>query len=244
MRILTFNIQHALDYKNQTINTKLFAEKINEYGADICGLNEVRGDGPLEGYTDQTNAIADELGFYRYFGEAIKVKGTSPYGNAIVSNIPYKAAETIKIPDSEKKDEINRDGEPVHYESRIIIKSVFEKDGKDLCILVTHMGLAVSERINAAKTLCDIIDETEMPVILMGDFNSLPDDEILAPLFDRLEDTDSFAITPDAHTFASYKPEIKIDYILFKGLKCIHTETIDEIVSDHFPIMAEFEFME
>lgn len=242
MRIMTFNIQHALDYKNKIIDTGLFARKIKEYGADICGLNEVRGEGTLEDYTDQTNSIADELSFHRYFGEAIKVDGTSPYGNAIVSKLPFKSVETIKIPDSDNNDEINRDGEPVHYESRIIIKAVLEIEGKEFCVLVTHMGLAVSERINAINTLCEIIDNTEIPIILMGDFNSTPNEVILTPLFDRLEDTNSFAINPNVHTFASYKPEIKIDYILYRGLKCTYAETIEEIVSDHFPIIAEFEF--
>lgn len=241
MKIMTFNIQHALDYKNQTIDCGLFSEKIKEYGADICGLNEVRGKGPIEGYTDQTNTIANALGFNRYFGEAIKVGGTSPYGNAIVSKFPFRTVETIRIPDSDIKDEINRDGEPVHYESRAIIKAVSEIENREICILVTHMGLAVSERINAVKTLCDIIDETELPVILMGDFNSTPDDKILTPLFERLNDTDSVSMNPDNATYASYKPEIKIDYILYRGIKCTFAKTITEIISDHFPIIAEFE---
>ena len=244
MRIITFNIQHALDYKNQKINTKLFADKIKEYDADICGLNEVRGKGPLEGYSDQTNKIADELSFYRYFGEAIKVNGTSPYGNAILSKAPFRSVETIKIPDSDRSDEINRDGEPVHYESRVIIKAVFEIDNNDICVLVTHMGLAVSERKNAVETLCNIIDETEIPLILMGDFNSTPDDEILIPLFGRLEDTNSFSVNSDTPTYASYNPKIKIDYILYRGLECVYAETIKDVVSDHFPVIAEFEFKE
>ncbi len=243
MRVMTFNIQHALDYKNQMVDVNLFIRKIKEYDADICGLNEVRGDGPLEDYTDQTNAIADGLGYNRYFGEAIKVKGTSPYGNAIVANIPFKSVETIRIPDSEETDEINRDGDPVHYESRIIIKALFEKGGKDFCVLVTHMGLAVSERINAVKTLCNLIDETEMPLILMGDFNSTPDDEILFPLFERLEDTNAFSSNPDTSTYASYSPDIKIDYILFRGMECTNAATVEEIISDHYPIIADFNLL-
>lgn len=242
MRIMTFNIQHALDYLNQKVDIGLFINKIKGFNVDICGLNEVRGEGPLEDYTDQTNTIADGLGYNRYFGEAIKVRGTSPYGNAIVSKMPFKSIETVRIPDPEKTNEINRDGEPVHYESRIIIKAVFEENGKEFCVLVTHMGLAVSERRNAVEALCRIIDETEIPLILMGDFNSIPDDEILLPLFERLEDTDSVSSKPNAPTYASYEPEIKIDYILYRGLKCTHAETVEEIISDHFPIIAEFEF--
>ena len=153
MKVMTFNIQHALDFKRKVIDTDLFADAIAKHNVDFCGLNEVRGKGPVEDYTDQTNAIADKLGYNRYFGEAIKVRGTSPYGNAAVSRYPLKSAETIKIPDPDIGNEINRDGEPVRYESRCIIRSVIEEKEKDICILVTHFGLAESERINAVKKL-------------------------------------------------------------------------------------------
>ncbi len=235
MKVMTFNIQHALDFKKQIIDTDLFAEAIKKHGADFCGLNEVRGAGPLEGYTDQTNAIANRLGYYRYFGEAIKVDGTSPYGNAVVSKFPFKSVETIKIPDPDKSNEINRDGEPVHYESRCIIKAVTQENEKDICILVTHFGLAESERINAVNKLCEIIDGTDLPIILMGDFNTEPDEKLLAPLFERLKSVDTYE-----NTFPSDKPEIKIDYILYRALECISCETINEIYADHLPIIAEF----
>ncbi len=236
MKVMTFNIQHALDFKKQIIDTDLFAQAIKNHDVDFCGLNEVRGEGPIEGYTDQTNAIADKLGYHRYFGQAIKVRGTSPYGNAVVSKIPFKSIETIKIPDPDIINELNRDGEPVHYESRCIIKSVVEKDGKNICILVTHFGLAESERINAVNKLCEIIDETDLPIIVMGDFNTEPDEKLLTPLFDRLKNVDTYE-----NTFPSDKPRIKIDYILYKGLKCVASETVNEIYADHLPIVAEFD---
>lgn len=232
---MTFNIQHGLDYKKGIINTDLFVNAIKTHSVDFCGLNEVRGEGPVDGYTDQTNSIADGLSFYRYFGEAIKVEGTSPYGNAIVSRYPFKSVETIHIPDPEIQYELDRDGDPVHYESRCIIKSIIEINEKDICFLVTHFGLAESERRNAVKTLCNIIDDMDLPIILMGDFNTEPDDEILTPLFRRLNITDT-----SEPTFPSYNPEIKIDYIFYKGLECKGSETVKEIYADHLPITAEF----
>lgn len=235
MRVMTFNIQHALDFKRKIIDTDLFADAIKNHNVDFCGLNEVRGNGPIDGYTDQTNAIGNALGYYRYFGEAIKVYGTSPYGNAVMSRYPFKSVETVKIPDPDASNEINRDGEPVRYESRCIIKAVIEENGKDICILVTHFGLAKSERINAVNKLCEIIDSVNLPIILMGDFNTEPNEELLTPLLKRLKSVDTFE-----NTFPSDKPEIKIDYILYKGLECTYSETINEIYADHLPIIAEF----
>lgn len=234
MKVMTFNIQHALDYQKQVIDQELFVHAIRKYGADVCGLNEVRGAGPLEGYTDQTSEIGNPLGFHHYFGEAIKVKETSPYGNAIVSRAPFKTAETVPIPDPEDK------SEPGHYETRCVVKAIAELDGADVCFLVCHMGLMLSERINAVSTICCLIDGCDLPIILMGDFNTLPDSPELQPIRDRLMDATEHDAHPGAFTFPSDNPRTKIDYIYYRGLECIRTTTIEEVFSDHLPVISEF----
>ncbi len=237
IRVMTFNIQHCLDYQNNKIDIALFADAIKDVNPDICGLNEVRGEGPLDGYTDQTNALGDGLGYNRYFAKAIDVDGTSPYGNAFVTKYPVESAETVAIPDPIIKNEIGK------YESRCVLKAVVDANGTDVLVLVCHMGLALGERKNAVETICKIIDETDMPLILMGDFNALPDADELKPLFDRLNDTDALAEVKGKFTFPSYNPNIKIDYIFYKNLKCTGVKTIEKVVSDHFPIVAEFEIL-
>ena len=190
---------------------------------------------PLEGYTDQTNAIASGLGFNGYFGEAIKVKGASPYGNAVVSKFPFKSVETFAIPDPKTK------RGKYSFESRCVIKAVVNFEGKDVCFLICHMGLNLSEQKNAVKTICDLVDEIKTPVILMGDFNTTPRSRVLKPIRDRLQDTDKMNPVKNCGTYPSDKPEKKIDYIFYRGLKCVKTQTIKEVFSDHLPIIAEFE---
>ncbi len=236
MKVMTFNIQHCLEYKKNKINIPLFYETIGNLGVDIYGLNEVRGKGRLFGYTDQTNAIGDGLGYNRYFAEAIKVKGTSPYGNALVTKYDIVSAETVKIPDPEDK---NDDG---GFESRCVLKAILNVEGKNICMLVCHMGLEPSERVSAVETICKIIDETDLPLILMGDFNTTPDDFVLQPIYERLKDTDDISLEKGMATYPSFDPEKKIDYIFYRGLKCKNVTTYCEVVSDHFPIIAEFEF--
>lgn len=235
MKVMTFNIQHALDYQKQVIDIDLFVSAIKKHGADICCLNEVRGEGPVAGYTDQTNAIGDGLGYYRYFGEAIKVCGTSPYGNAITSRYPFKSAETIAIPLTADRSENS------NYEPRCIIKAVADIDGTEICFLVCHMGLSNAERKNAVETLCNLIDEIKMPIILTGDFNTHPQDTVLKPLHDRLYDSDEKAEGQNAFTYPSDKPEIKIDYIFYRGIICRESAVITEVYSDHLPVIADFE---
>lgn len=234
MRIMTFNIQHALDYKKQIIDLDFFANAIYESGCDICCLNEVRGKGPIEGYTDQTNALAYRLGFQRYFGQAVKIGGTSPYGNAIISKYNFKSCETVAIPLTEDRNEKS------NYEPRCVIKSVAEIDEKEICFLVCHMGLSNAERINAVETVCDLIDSTPRPIILCGDFNTHPQDKVLAPIYERLKDVDEKSESKGIFTYPSYKPEIKIDYIFYRDIECIQSEVIEKVFSDHYPIVADF----
>lgn len=235
LKVMTFNIQHALDYQKQVIDFDLFINAIKKYGADVCGLNEVRGEGPVENYTDQTDTISNGLGFNGYFGEAIRVQGTSPYGNAIVSRYPFKSVETIKIPDPKTK------RGKYSFESRCVIKAIADIDGKEVCFLVCHMGLNPSEQKNAVKTICKLLDEFEIPVILMGDFNTTPESKVLKPIRRLMKDTDKFNSIKNQGTYPSDKPDVKIDYIFYRGLKCLQTETIQEIYSDHLPIIADFE---
>ena len=235
MKVMTFNVQHCLDYKKNRINIPLFYKTIGNLDIDVCGLNEVRGKGRLWGYTDQTNAIGDGLGYNRYFAEAIKVRGTSPYGNALVTKYEIVSSETIKIPDPEDRTE---DG---CFESRCVLKAILNCEGKNICVLVCHMGLEMSERVNAVKTICEIIDETDLPIILMGDFNTVPRNDVLKPIYDRLNDTDDLSAVKAFPTYASYEPQDKIDYIFYRGLECKKVETYCEVVSDHFPIIAEFD---
>ena len=234
MKIMTFNIQHCRNFISGEIDFPLFAKAISTRGADICGLNEVRGKGPVRDYEDQTNTIGDMLGFNRYFGEAIKVRKSSPYGNALVSRFAFRSVETIKIPDPVFK------FERTSYESRCIIKAVVSVDETDICILVTHMGLARSERKNAVRTICSIIDSTDMPVVLMGDFNAEPDDSVFDPIREKLSDTQDKSVNPEVMTYPSDKPSVKIDYIFYRGLQCVSAETITDIYADHLPIIAEF----
>ncbi len=232
---MTFNIQHCHEWLENRINIPIFANAVDRLGADFCGLNEVRGKGALPGYTDQTNKLGDILGYNRYFGQTIRVGGIGPYGNAFVTKYPVISAETVMIPDTDDRTE------PSNYESRGFIKTVVDADGTEVCFLVCHMGLSAAEQKNAVETLCPIIDNSQTPLILMGDFNTTPHSGVLYPLFERLSDTDEVSVNLDAYTYASYDPKQKIDYILYKGLKCTRAETVTEIISDHFPIIADFE---
>jgi len=147
MRIMTFNIQHGLHYPTGTIALERFSDLIREQSVDVCGLNEVRGKGADRDYTEQVETLGNALGFHRYFGEAIRVGGNNPYGSGVVSRYPFSRIETVPIPDPPQKTE------KVYYETRCVIQATIEVEDHEICLLITHMGLAREERKNAVDTL-------------------------------------------------------------------------------------------
>lgn len=235
MRVMTFNIQHCHEWLENRINIECFANAVKEHGADFCGLNEVRGNGPVPGYTDQTNKLGDAIGYNRFFGQTIRVAGVAPYGNAFVTKYPVISAEAHMIPETDDRTD------PSNYERRGFISAIVDVCGREVCFMVCHMGLSAAEQRCAVKSLCDFLDDVKLPVILMGDFNTTPGSGILDPIFERLSNTDDVSVNPGEYTYPSYDPKIKIDYILYRGLKCTRTETVCKVISDHFPIIADFE---
>ena len=67
MKFMTFNTQHCLNYITRTIDFDVMAEAILACGADVVGLNEMRGLGTDAEYTAQVEKLAssDQSGWYK-----------------------------------------------------------------------------------------------------------------------------------------------------------------------------------
>ncbi len=228
---MSFNVLHCENWKQKRIDFDAFAKLILDSGADIIGLNEVRGRGVRDDYQAQAEILAEKTGFYYYFAKAIDVDGCNPYGNAILSRYPLKNVQTVKIPDP-----LVRIGG--RYESRCLLKAEIEV-GDGLCVLVTHFGLEKSEQKNAVKTVLENLDSQKL--ILMGDFNVYPDDKVLLPIREQLKDA-AEKFTEPRCSFPSDVPDCKIDYIFASSaVKILNADIPAIVLSDHRPHIAEIE---
>ena len=232
MKFMTFNTQHCLNYITRTIDFDVMAEAILACGADVVGLNEMRGLGTDAEYTAQVEKLASLTGMrYFYFAKAIDVSGKGPYGNGLLSKKPILKAETIMIHDPVIKEKGRR------YETRCLLKAEIEGG---FTVFVTHMGLNPEERQNAVETVIDHMAEKKC--VLMGDFNMEPSDPILFPIYDAMQDT-ATAFDSVKLSFPSDVPLVKIDYIFVSRDGNILSADIPAIVaSDHRPHVAEVFF--
>ena len=237
MKIMTFNIQHGLDYLLRLqgirkVNFEKIAFLINEYKADIVSFNEIYNSGDEIEFGNQIKKIANLCNYpYYSFSKAIDTKN-GEYGNAIMSKVPFELKRVYKIDDPLIKDE------NVFYESRVISSYLFQK----FTLYNTHFGLAKSEQNNAFTCFEKIMNEEKAnKIVFLGDFNIEPMNEIILKLKEKFNEvTDYF--NSEFYTYPSNNPVKKIDYIFVsKDIKIISSETIKQIISDHLPIICEIE---
>lgn len=231
MKLMVYNTQHCQNYITKKIDFPLIADIIMNSGADFVGLNEIRGDGPSDEYCDQISILSQLTGFeHSYFGDAICVNNKGLYGNAFLSKIPVLNVEKFIIPESKLQT-------PYGREQRCLIKAKLQNG---LTVLVIHFGLNVDEQEMAVKTVLENIENEKC--VLMGDFNVLPDNDILAPIRNKMIDTASFFKEP-LLSFPSDNPDRKIDYIFVSKDLEVKTADIPAIIgSDHRPYIVDIDF--
>lgn len=227
---MSFNTQHCLHYKTRQIDYDLMADTVRLCHADIVGLQEIRGRGDRPGYEPQAQILAEKLGFYFYFAEAIRIGGANPYGNAILSRYPIADAQTVPIPDPLYKKYTG------YYESRCLLKARLDMG---LTVLVGHFGLNPDERKKAVKTAVANLEKCRC--VLMGDFNTEPESRILRPIRRRMRDTAEFFSEP-RYSFPSDAPTEKLDYIFVSDdLRVLSADIPAIAASDHRPHLAVIE---
>ena len=167
--------------------------------------------------------IASKAGYWGWDG---------PYGNGILSKIPFKSVETIKIPDPNPKRV-----EGGYYETRCVLKAKLENG---LTVLVIHFGLNPDEMESAVATVVSQLEKEKC--VFMGDLNLRPDDAILSPIRAKMKDTADL-FEGEKLSFPSDKPCEKIDYIFASPDATVLSADIPEIIaSDHRPHIAEIQF--
>jgi len=250
---MTYNIKY--DNPQDSINNwnnrkKEMVELFKYYGPDIFGIQE--------GQLHQLSYISDHLPEYSMIGvgrDDGKKKGefSSIYYNhekfELEKESTFWLSETSDVPSM---------GWDAAYK-RVCTYGLFKDKNTNQRFFVfnTHFDhVGVTARENSADLIIKKIKEINvdnLPVVLMGDFNSEPDD---APIKTILKDlTDGSTLAPDGiygphGTFTGFKeniiPENRIDFIFIKGFNVTKYRHIDDrqknnnYISDHLPVLIDF----
>ncbi|WP_353717937.1 endonuclease/exonuclease/phosphatase family protein [Dyadobacter sp. 676] len=231
-KVMTYNIHHCNPPSaGDKIDVEAIARVINAEKPDFVALQEVDVNTERSGKgKNQAQQLAQLTGMKFYFSKAIDHQG-GDYGVAVLTKFPIVDSARYALPIRPELKEEDR---------TIAAVTVKLPDSRKLIFASTHLGLKEPNRLLQAETILKYFGNTELPMILGGDFNATPDSPVIA-YFDKYFTRSCSDCKP---TIPVEVPEKTIDFIMHKQgsqLKSANTKVIDEkYASDHLPVTAEF----
>lgn len=201
MRIVSFNIQHALTPAG-TVDTEGMARWCAGLGAHVLALQEVDDRLRRSGRVDQAAAVAEATGLGVVFGPARRVGLRGWYGNALLAAGPVEDVEVVALP-----------RRSLRREPRSAIVAAVTVEGRRLSVAATHLSTAGDEAAAQLAAVLGALAIRPAPRVLLGDLNLHP--EQVAP---ALAGTGLVLADPTAPTFPASAPRARIDHVAVHGL--------------------------
>lgn len=131
--------------------------------------------------------------------------------------------------------------EPFRLNKAMFNLADFGKENK-IHQLLSHMIPTFQAHENQIKKIRKVVDLSPYPVILAGDFNSVPNSYEYYNLGKDLQDAYLTAGNGVSTSFHDYKVPLRIDYIFSSKSIIPLSYKVDHSVklSDHYPVIAEF----
>ncbi len=131
-------------------------------------------------------------------------------------------------------------GETFHYFDTGIKRLIIELEMEDYAVFLVHLSLKYRHRHLQLRHLYDLIQKTSKPVVVTGDFNTFwGENEIY--LFMKAAGLMSANIE-SRPTYPSRSPRKELDFVLYQdGIEVTNFEVLDVRLSDHLPIICDFE---
>jgi endonuclease/exonuclease/phosphatase family metal-dependent hydrolase len=242
MRLLLYNIRYAVGggasmhmplpgagyvLGNQSVLPEI-TNFIKTIDPDIVGLIEVDTGSIRSRMVNQAEKIAEDLGMNTSYETKYGEKSFNQIlpivrkqGNA------FMAAERVH-------------GEKFHYFDTGIKRLIIELEMEEFAVFLVHLSLKYRHRHLQLRRLHDLIEATEKPVIVAGDFNTFwGENEIY--LFLRAAGLTSANIASKP-TYPSRAPRKELDFVLYQeGIEVTNFEVPDVRLSDHLPLICDFE---
>ena len=256
LKLVTFNIAHGRGLslyqgfhtsEGIQVNLERIAQLLSGSGADIVALQEVDEDSHWNQRINLLKYLQHEAGFaHAYLGVNTRRAGRKPlaYGNAILSNHQLRFWEN------------NPFGAATLGEKGFLYAEV-NVGGQALPVLNLHLDYrSRARRIQQIEKIIGYLKAKPHPngaahrllaPIICGDFNtsSRRVGDAVSHLFDALLSHGDYEIHPHprAKTFPAHLPGRGLDFILLpQPYRMVRCEVLKCYLSDHRPVLLEFEF--
>ncbi|WP_161554565.1 endonuclease/exonuclease/phosphatase family protein [Sinomicrobium soli] len=237
LKVMSYNIHIAQPpSKPDIVDIDAIVRTIEKEDPDLVALQEVDRFTERSGkHLDQAKAIADKLGMHFYFAKATD-RSNGAYGLAVLSKYAIINSNKQIL------------GATLEVEPRTIgVVEVEIARGKKLLFATTHLDhheIDEYRAVHAREMIAFLKDYADFPIIIGGDFNMLPDNQVwqyIEPDFKRACETcPNTAPTPD--------PIRAIDHFLLNGIGLSTFDIVDfytvneTYASDHLPIVMKLEY--
>jgi endonuclease/exonuclease/phosphatase family metal-dependent hydrolase len=236
VRILSYNVKHGLGMDSQ-VDLERIATVIRDLEPDVVTLQEIDSVTARTGLEDQAARLGELTGMKAIFGGFMDYRG-GRYGMALLSRYPIVEWENHRLPDG---------AEPRSaLAARIELLRPGYGTAPQIVVVGIHLYATAAERQAQAARLVELFAAEEAPVVLAGDFNSIPDSKVI-----RLLEGEGGWRRPakqgQAFTFPSGIPDREIDFIMFRpGDRFTvreHSVVPETLASDHRPVLIELELL-
>lgn len=235
LRILSYNIHHGQGMDGK-LDLERIARVIQSVDPHVVALQEVdRGVRRTRG-VDEPGELGRLTGMTPIFERNIIYQG-GDYGNAVLTRLPVTTWRNVHVPS--------------HYVGEQRGALVLELTGPDavrtpIRFMATHIDYRPddAERMDSVRKLEEVAREhPDMPTLLVGDLNSMPDSRVIKAFEENWTRSDSSPLL----TFPADKPDRRIDYVLVRPKarwKVVETRVIDvPVASDHRPLLVVLELV-
>lgn len=235
LRIMTYNVHSCIGLDGR-LSVRRIAEVLERYSPHLVALQELDDSCPRTGSREQLEELSRLWPSEPFFFPAMK-KGRGQYGIGILSRLPLLEARGHTLP---------RPQQGVKGEPRVAVEiKVQLTQERVLTLLNTHLGLSRAERMAQIQGLESVIDKTEGPLVVLGDFNCPPRSPEIRRLLQKLEAT---SVTAPKTWFGAFPVRV-LDYIMVRGLDAVKksfvpVDHLTKVASDHLPLIVDFELQD
>lgn len=215
-------------------------EQIKELNPDVIALQEVTESQGI----NSGQVIAEKLGYNHFFCQSADAQSRIPpikLGNSVLSK--YNLSES-KCQLLSTADEYEHTTET---EPRVAVQTTITLSNEQLHVINTHLGYSEDLKVTAMQkkqlqTLLSFLPDKN--VVLAGDFNCLPESEVVQDLEKKLINVDPEKTVPTRFTHKEESiQKDRIDYIFVSADVRFSEFTIHQTsASDHTPLSVVIEF--
>jgi endonuclease/exonuclease/phosphatase family metal-dependent hydrolase len=269
LRIMSWNVEHfdILEHKTHPEKKQQMFDLINEYEPDVAFFEEMVGGLKNEQAINYIPKMVSQLNFedYHYsFNDKLDFDGNHHFGIILFSKYPIINKQTVSFFPNDYNSifqyaDIVKDADTfrvfnIHLQSLKFSSSNLQyiekptvKDEIDLQktkSIVSKLKTGFVKRKVQADRIADEVAKSPYPVIVGGDFNDVPNSYAYNTIGKNLHNSFAEKGSGLGRTFSGISPTLRIDNIFAsKQLQVLQYTCIKKKLSDHFPVIADLQFV-